>query len=45
MLNELFVNIIASVILLVFGFFMENILSKNEYDKAIEGKKHFRDFV
>ena len=23
----------------------ENILSKNEYDKAIEGKKHFRDFV
>ena len=91
MLNELLINIVASVILLIFGFFYgkyrerklyngnnledynyineevrlseeklnsfinsilktemvldENILSKNEYDKAIDGKKHFRDFI
>jgi hypothetical protein len=23
----------------------ENILSKSEYDKAMGGKKHFRDFI
>ena len=91
MLNELLINIVVSVILLIFGFFYgkyrerklykgnnledynyineevrlweeklnsfinsilktemvldENILSKNEYDKAIDGKKHFRDFI
>jgi hypothetical protein len=70
MLSEIVINVLASAILLVFGYFGgqyrerkshqgknleeyefypfaldENILSKDEYEKALAGKRHFRDFT